>query len=76
MRYLIQSFLALAALIAAPAVLPTPDETWEYVAAGVAAIILVGLAFRGVVGFVHSRKPKRYLDSVMVEKTPKEKQDL
>ena len=70
MRYLLQSFLALAALIAAPVWLDTPDELWEQIAAGVAALILIGLAFRGVVGFVHSRRPKRFHDSIMVPKKP------
>ena len=70
MRYIIQAFFALAALIAAPLVVEAPDELWEQVAAGVAALILVGLAFRGIVGFVHSRKPKRYHDSIMVPKDP------
>ena len=70
MRYIIQAFLALAALIAAPLVVDTPDELWEQIAAGVVALILVGLAFRGIVGFVHSRKPKAYHDSVMVPKDP------
>ena len=65
MRYLVQAFLALGALIAAPLVVEAPDELWEQVAAGVAALILVGLAFRGIVGFVHSRKPKRFHDSIM-----------
>ena len=73
MRYLVQAFLALGALIAAPLVVEAPDELWEQVAVGVAALILVGLAFRGVVGFVHSRKPKRYHDSIMVPKDPPRK---
>ena len=70
MRYIVQAFLALGALIAAPLVFDAPDELWEQVAAGVGALILVGLAFRGVVGFVHSRKPKAFHDSVMVPKDP------
>jgi hypothetical protein len=70
MRYIVQAFLALAALIATPLVFEAPDEPWELIAAGVGALILVGLAFRGVVGFVHSRKPKTYLDSVMAPKEP------
>jgi len=70
MRYIIQAFLALGALIAAPLLLDTPDELWEQIAAGVIALILVGLAFRGIVGFVHSRKPKHFHDSVMVPKDP------
>jgi len=70
MRYIIQAFLALGALIAAPLLFDAPDELWEQIAAGVGALILVGLAFRGVVGFVHSRKPKAFHDSVMVPKDP------
>jgi hypothetical protein len=70
MRYLVQALLALGALIAAPLVFEAPDEPWEQVAAGVAALILAGLAFRGVVGFVNSRRPKRFPDSVMAPKEP------
>ena len=70
MRYMVQAFLALGALIAAPLVFETPDETWEQVAAGVAALILAGLAYRGVVGFVHSRKPRSFPDSIMVSRRP------
>jgi hypothetical protein len=75
MRYLVQAFLALAALIAAPLLFEAPEETWAQIAVAIGAIILAGLAFRGAVGFVHSRKPKRYHDSIMVPKhppTPKE----
>ena len=68
MRYLIQAFLALGALIAAPLLLDAPDEPWQLVAAGVVALILAGLAFRGIVGFVRSRKPRVYLDSLMPPK--------
>ncbi len=73
MRYFVQAFLALGALIAAPLLLDTPDELWEQIAAGVAALILAGLAYRGVVGFVHSRKPKQYHDSIMIPKEPPRK---
>ena len=65
MRYLIQAIVALGALIAAPLVFEAPDETWQQVAWGVGALILAGLAYRGVVGFVNSRRPKRFLDSIM-----------
>ena len=68
MRYLIQAFLALGALIAAPLLFDTPEEPWQLVAAGVAALILAGLDFRGIVGFVRSRKPRISLDSVMPPK--------
>jgi len=51
----------------------TPETLTSQIAAGLIALILIGLAFRGVVGFVHSRRPKRYPDSVMVprEQPPK-----
>ncbi len=68
MRYLIQAFLALGALIAAPLLFEAPDEPWQLAAAGVVALILAGLAFRGIVGFVRSRKPRVYLDSLMPPK--------
>jgi hypothetical protein len=70
MRYMLQAFLALGALIAAPLLFQAPDEPWEQVAAGIVALILAGLAYRGVVGFVHSRKPKQFLDSVMAPRNP------
>lgn len=68
MRYLLQAGLALAALIALPMLLETPEELWGKVAAGVVALILAGLAFRGIVGFVRSRKPRSYPDSIMPPK--------
>jgi hypothetical protein len=68
MRYLVQAFLALGALIAAPLLFDTPEELWQQVAAAVVALILAGLAFRGIVGFVRSRKPRVYLDSLMPPK--------
>ena len=73
MRYLLQSFLALAVLIAFPVFVDTPSElAWE-IAAGIGALILIGIAFRGVVGFVNSRKPRRYPDSMMPPPTPPKK---
>ena len=68
MRYLIQAFLALGALIAAPLLFDAPEEPWQQIAAGVVALILAGLAFRGMVGFVRSRRPRVYLDSLMPPK--------
>ena len=73
MRYLLQSFLALAVLIAFPLLVETPEELAWQVAAGIGALILAGLAFRGVVGFVRSRKPRSYPDSIMPPKRPPRK---
>ena len=75
MRYILQAFLALGALIAAPLLFDAPEELWQQIAAGVVALILAGLAFRGMAGFVRSRRPRVYLDSLMPPKvrpkTPK-----
>lgn len=70
MRYLIQAFLALGALIAAPLVLDAPESTAGELAAVLGALILAGLALRGMIGFVRSRKPRIYLDSIMPPKKP------
>jgi hypothetical protein len=75
LRYLLQAFLALGALALGPNVLETPEETWQLILAGLAALILVGLAYRGIVGFVNSRRPKRFHDSVMAPKGPIKKRD-
>jgi hypothetical protein len=69
-RYLVQALLALAALLAAPLLLEAPEEAWQQAVAVVLAVILIGLAFRGVVGFVNSRRPKRFHDSIMAPKEP------
>jgi hypothetical protein len=68
MRYLLQAGLALAALIALPLLVEPPESLAGHVIAGVGALILAGLAFRGIIGFVRSRKPRVYLDSVMPPK--------
>jgi hypothetical protein len=76
MRYLIQAFVALGALILGPSMLEAPEKLEWQVAAGVAALILAGFAYRGIVGFVNSRRPKRFLDSVMAppREPPKQKE--
>ncbi|HUK03779.1 MAG TPA: hypothetical protein VLV90_01705 [Burkholderiales bacterium] len=76
LRYLIQAFVALAALALGPAVLEAPETLGWEIAAGVGALILVGVAYRGIVGFVNSRRPKRFPDSVMAPKEPPKKEDL
>lgn len=76
MRYLIQAILALGALALGPNMLETPEETWQQIAAAVVALILVGLAYRGIVGYVNHRRPKRFPDSIMAPKEPPKKEDL
>jgi hypothetical protein len=75
LRYLLQALLALGALALGPNVLETPEETWQLILAGLVALILVGLAYRGIVGFVNSRRPRRFHDSVMAPKGPAKKRD-
>ena len=73
LRYLIQALVALGALALGPNILETPEETWQQILAAVVALILVGLAYRGIVGFVTSRRPRRFLDSVIAPKKPPKK---
>jgi hypothetical protein len=68
MRYVLQAVLSLAALIALPLLVDPPESLAGQAAAVVGALILVGLAFRGMVGFVRSRKPRSYPDSIMPPK--------
>ena len=73
MRYLVQAVVSLGLLIGLPMVLDAPEELEWQIAAGIAALILAGLAFRAIVGYVNSRRPKRYADSVMITKGPPRK---
>ena len=73
MWHLAQAVVALALLIGLPFVLPTPSSTLGELAAGLGAIVLVAAAIQGVVRFVRTRKPRAYLDSVIV---PPKKPDL
>jgi hypothetical protein len=70
MRYLLQAGLALAVLIALPQFVEPPESPAGQLAAVAVALILAGLAFRGMIGFVRSRKPRVYLDSLMPPKKP------
>lgn len=73
MRYLLQAGLALAALLALPLLLDAPETTLGQVAAVIGALVLAGLAYRGIVGFVRSRRPRSYPDSLMPPKAPPRK---
>ena len=75
-RFLLQALVALAALALGPAVLEAPETLGWEIAAGVAALVLVGIAYHGIVGFVNSRRPKRFPDSVMAPKDAPKKEDL
>ena len=70
MRHLVPTFIAVALLVGLPIVVPTPEsDAGSWLAVGV-ALILIGVAMRGVVRFVRSRKPKTFHDSIMPDKPP------
>jgi hypothetical protein len=73
MRYIAQAVISLGLLIGLPFFLEPPETLEWQIAAVIAALILAGLAFRAIVGFVNSRRPKRYADSIMVPKEPPRK---
>ena len=68
MRYVLQAGLALAALVALPLLVEPPESLAGQVVAVIGALILAGLALRGMIGFVRSRKPRSYPDSLMPPK--------
>ena len=73
MRHLVPTFVAIALLVGLPMVVPTPEsDAGTWLAVGV-ALILIGIAMRGVVRFVRGRKPKTYPDSILPDKAVKPK---
>ena len=73
MRYVLQAVFALAVLIGTPVFLDTPATPEAMIGATVGALILAGIAIRGVVLYVRSRKPQAYHDSVMPPVEPPKK---
>ncbi|MEO8145367.1 MAG: hypothetical protein ABI654_14245 [Betaproteobacteria bacterium] len=73
MRYIVQAVFALAALIGLPVFLDAPASPEGLIGAGVGALILIVIAVRSIVGYVRSRKPQSYHDSVMLPKDPPRK---
>ena len=73
MRYIVQAIIALAVLIGLPVFFDTPTTTEGIVASGVGALILAGIALRSVLAYVRSRKPQKYLDSIMPPVEPPRK---
>ena len=65
MRYIVQALVALALLIGLPFVLEPPESDERMIGATIGALVLVAVAIHGIVGYVRSRKPRAYLDSVM-----------
>ena len=65
MRHILQAVFALALLVGLPVVLESPTSDEGMIAATIGALVLLGAAIHGVVGYVRSRKPRSYHDSVM-----------
>ena len=70
MRYIVQAVFALAMLIGLPVFLETPTSTAGMIAATLGAIILIGAGIQGVIGFVRSRRPQSFPDSLMPPPKP------
>jgi hypothetical protein len=65
MLHLIQAALALILLVGLPIVLESPTTDEAMISAALGALFLAALAAHGVVGYVRSRKPQSYHDSIM-----------
>jgi uncharacterized membrane protein (UPF0136 family) len=65
MRHALQAGFSLALLVGLPVVLETPTSDEGLIAATIGALVLLGVAIHGVIGYVRSRKPRSYHDSVM-----------
>ena len=73
MLHLAQAAVAFALLIGLPMVLEPPSTEDRMIAAAFGAVFLAALAAHGVLGYVRSRKPKSYLDSIMPPMEPPRK---
>jgi hypothetical protein len=73
MLHALQAAVALILLFGLPIVLEAPKTREGELAAIAGAVILVAVAIHGVLRFVRSRKPRAYLDSVIV---PPKKPDV
>jgi acyl-CoA reductase-like NAD-dependent aldehyde dehydrogenase len=65
MLHLAQAAVAFALLIGLPIVLEPPSTDERMIAAAFGALFLAALAAHGVLGYVRSRKPRSYHDSIM-----------
>ena len=70
MLYIAQAAVAIALLVGLPFVLDPPATDEHMIAASLGALVLALVAIHGVMGYVNSRRPKRFLDSVMAPKEP------
>ena len=65
MHHLALSVFALVLLVGLPNVMEAPTSSEGMLGAAAGALILAVVALRGVLGYVRSRKPKSYHDSIM-----------
>ena len=72
MRYIIQALVALALLVGLPVFLEAPASLEAIAAAATGALVLVAVAIHGIVGYVRSRKPRAYLDSMLPPLPPRD----
>ena len=73
MFHLAQAAVAFALLIGLPIVLEPPSTEDRMIAAAFGALFLAAVAAHGVLGYVRSRKPKSYHDSIMPPVEPPRK---
>ena len=73
MLHLAQAAVALVLLVGLPLFLEPPATEDAMIAAAFGALFLAALAAHGVVGYVRSRKPRAYHDSVMPPVEPPRK---
>ncbi len=73
MRYIVQAVVALALLVGLPMFLETPTSTAGMVAATLGAAILIAFGIQGVIGYVRSRRPQSFPDSIMPPPKPGER---
>ena len=76
MRYLLQAAVALGVLIGLPVFLEAPTSIEGMIFAGIGALVLLGAAFHGAIGFVKSRQTKPFLDSMLPPKREIEKHTI
>ncbi len=73
MLYLAQAAVAIALLVGLPIVLDPPATDEHMIAASLGALVLALVAIHGVMGYVRSRKPSSFHDSLMPPVEPPRK---
>jgi hypothetical protein len=73
MPYIAQAAVAIALLVGLPFVLDPPAADEHMIAASLGALVLALVAIHGVMGYIRSRKPHSYHDSIMPPVEPPRK---